>query len=222
MKRRPSVQTVHLSVDRIEDRVVTLVGGQHRAILDVGSVNFGLAGEVEREGIVASYAAFLNSLTFPIQVLVRVRPIDLDAYVADLEHRAQVSLPEALAAVARDHAGFLRRLARQRTLLERRFYVVVPADANALPVGRRLPFQRHGAALDDDDARRQLTFRCEEVERQLSRCGLAARRLGDIELAQLLYACWCPEQARVQRLRRHLTEYTTLVTRAARTVERRS
>ncbi len=221
MKRRPSVQTVHLNIERIEDGVVTLAGGQQRAILDVGSVNFGLAGEVEREGIVASYAAFLNSLTFPVQVLVRVRPIDLDAYVADLEHRAQTNLPEALAAVARDHAGFLRRLARQRTLLERRFYVVVPADATASPVGRGL-FQRRGAALDEGDARRQLTFRCEEVERQLNRCGLSARRLGDVELAQLLYACWCPEQARVQRLRRHLAEYTSLVTRATQRVERRA
>ena len=36
------------------------------------------------------------------------------------------------------------------------------------------------------------------------------------ELAQLFYACWCPELSRVQRLRRDLAEYATLVVQAGR------
>jgi hypothetical protein len=53
--------------------------------------------------------------------------------------------------------------------------------------------------------------RCDHVTRELGRCGVAARRLGDADLAELLYGCWCPELARVQRLRRTLADYTTLV-----------
>jgi hypothetical protein len=52
------------------------------------------------------------------------------------------------------------------------------------------------------------------VGAQLGRCGLAARRLSGGELAQLLYACWNPELARVQRLRRDPADYTTPVVRA--------
>lgn len=221
MKRRASTQTVHISLEAIEDGVVRLTDGQYRAVLEVGSVNFGLAGEAEREGIVESYAAFLNSLTFPVQVLVRVLPVDLETYLAEMERQAQQTLSEALADLARDHAGFLRRLARHRTLLERRFYLVVPAQAESLgsPKSRFFPQRAAGPSLDA--ARRQLTYRCEEVARQLGRCGLTARRLGDVELAQLYHAAWCPDLARTQRIRRRLVEYVTPVV-GSTTTDRRS
>jgi hypothetical protein len=73
---------------------------------------------------------------------------------------------------------------------------------------------RRSAGRDAAAARKQLVIRCEEIERQLGRCGLAARRLGNSELAQLYYASWCPELSRVQRLRRDLAEYATLVVQA--------
>ncbi|MFN8472764.1 MAG: hypothetical protein U0822_11290 [Anaerolineae bacterium] len=210
MKRRSSTQTVHMGLEAIEDGVVRLAGHQYRGVLEVGSVNFGLAGEVEREGIVDSYAAFLNSLTFPVQVLVRVLPVDLETYLAEMERQAQ-TLAEPLDELARDHAIFLRRLARHRTLLERRFYVVVPAEAEGLHASRSRFLPQRVAGPTPDAARRQLTHRCEEVARQLGRCGLSARRLGDVELAQLYHAYWCPDLARAQRVRRRLTEYVNLV-----------
>src|SRR5438552_1865334 len=80
----------------------------------------------------------------------------------------------------------------------------------------------HAAATEEprrDAARRQLTFRCDDVARQLGRCGLAVRRLADLELAQLYLACWSPERARAQRFRQQLDDYTTLAVRAARASE---
>ena len=82
---------------------------------------------------------------------------------------------------------------------------------------RNWPFGRKTIGLDAGSARRQLTFRCEEVERQLVRFGLAVRRLASDQLAQLLYDCWCPELARVQRVRRDLAEYAALVVSSPRT-----
>jgi hypothetical protein len=188
-----------------------LTGGQHRAVLEIGSVNFGLRDDAEREAIVAGFAAFVNSLTFPVQIVVRVLPVDVEGYLGELELRAR-ALPDRLAGLARDHVAFVRRLARSRTLLERRFYLVVPADAGS-GVGRRarLFHRRPDPRPDTAAARRQLTFRCEEVARQLGRCTLTVRRLSGPELAQLFHACWCPELARVQRIRRALDEYTALV-----------
>lgn len=208
MKRRASVQGVHGFLTAIEDGVVRLSDGQDRAMLEVGSVNFALRGEVEREAIVAGFAAFLNGLTFPIQIVVRVLAVDVARYLDDLEGRAG-QLPECLAELARDHAAFVRRLSRNRTLLERRFYLVVPAPVET--PGQRWPFGRSRRAADPANIRRHLTARCDEVQRQLGRCGLAARRLGTLELAQLYYAWWCPELARLQRLQRGLADYTTLV-----------
>ena len=221
---RASVQACRLDIERIDNGVVHLADGRYRAVLEVGSVNFGLRGDVEREAILASYAAFLNSLTFPVQVLVRVLPVDVEQYLADLETRARLHLADTpLADLARDHVAFVRRLARNRTLLERRFCLVVPAEGRAASSpswpGAFGWLRGAGGAgitrLDPRAAGRQLTFRCDEVARQLGRCGLSVRRLDDLELAQLFHACWCPDLARVQRLRRALADYTALVVTAA-------
>ena len=212
-----SLQTAHVGVEAIEEDVLHLVGREYRAVLEVSSLNFALQGERERETTVAGYAAFLNALTHPIQILVRILPLDLDGYLGELDRRTR-QLTDGLAELARDHVAYLRRLARSRTLLERRFYVVVPAQAPAAERRRWWwPFGRREESVTPDAARRQLTFRSEELARQLGRCGLSARRLSGPELAQLLYACWCPELARIQRLRHDFAEYTALVVRAVRT-----
>lgn len=199
MSRRASVQSAHLSVEAIEDDVLCLAGDCHRAVLEVGATNFALQGETEQEAIISAFAAVLNSLTFPIQILVRVLPIEVEGYLGDLERRGQ-DLPDDLAELARDHVTFLRRLARNRTLLERRFYLIVPAQFDA--TASRYPWLpwKRVSDPDVDRVRPQLTFRCEEIERQLGRCGLVSHRLSSIELVQLIHACWCPELARVQRL----------------------
>ena len=113
----------------------------------------------------------------------------------------------------------MQGLARQRTLLERRFYVVVPAESAARAGWRGRAGRGAGRASEQEPrreaARRQLTFRCDDLARQLGRCGLAVRRLADLELAQLYLACWSPERARAQRFRQQLDDYTTLAVRAA-------
>lgn len=167
----------------------------------------------------AGFAGFLNALSYPIQILVRASPVDLTRYVAAVEERARQAPEAQLVALAQDHAAFVQGLARQRTLLERRFYVVIPAEAALRASWRRLwPGRRRHAADDEprrEAANRQLTFRCEEVKRQLGRCALSARRLQDLELAQLYLACWSPERARAQRFRQQLDDYTTLAVRAS-------
>jgi hypothetical protein len=240
-----STQAAHVAVEAIEGGAVRLVGGHYRAVLEIGSLSLALQGPAAQEATLAGYAAFLNGLSYPVQILVRLLPVELDGYIVDLEQRAQHLLPEPLATVARDHSTFARRLARERTLLERRFYLVVPADgaprlaqSGAWPVARfahMLPFWRHGggragthggahadalaAATSAADAaeatRRQLEVRCEEVTRQLARCELTARRLDGRELTNLLYSCWCPESAHVQRLQRPLPEHMALVVQGA-------
>ena len=211
-----SVQTAHVDAEAIEEDVLHLAGREYRAVLEVSSLNFALQGEREREATVAGYAAFLNALTHPLQILVRILPLDLDGYLGELDRRTR-QLTDALADLARDHVAYLRRLARSRTLLERRYYVVVPAQAPAAGPRRWWwPFGRPAESVTPDAAQRQLTFRSEELARQLGRCGLSARRLSGPDLAQLLYACWCPELSRIQRLRHDFAGYCALVVRAVR------
>jgi hypothetical protein len=242
----------------------------YRAVLAVSSVNYTLKSEGEQEAITASYQAFLNGLAFPVQVLVRVVPLDLGPYLGRLQAAAGVvgqdeapnaslwdaavsppktrlhlvapepqtaddpdapDAPDAVAsaeeplsrrsesesvwaALARDHVRFVRDLAARHTLLERRFYLIVPADGETTgSTGRRgrrfdsggprllgwLPGRRarvrRAAAERLAAVRQQLDLRAGELIRQLGRIGLEARRLRGAELATLFASCLSPARA---------------------------
>jgi hypothetical protein len=197
---------------------------EYCAVLEVSGSqeSLGRVDDAKQEELLAAYAQFLNSLTFPFQLLVQVHPIDLSWYVTRAEERARVLSP-ALVAIARDHAAFVQGLSRQRTLLERRLYVVVPWSsptdsrkaASVIPFMRLLRARQRGGGSADESFRAEsvhrLTDRCDAVARQLSRAGLRATRLDDLGLAQLYHVSWAPEVARTQRLRRELADYTALV-----------
>ncbi len=221
MTRHSSTQAYRIDVEHIEDGVVFLRDRQCLSVLEVSSVNFALMSDIEQEALVSGYAGGLNGLTFPIQIAVRVLPTDVERYLEEVQRRARQDLPDRLAEIARDHVLYLRRQARNRALLDRRFLLVVPADEPASPSHRRWwwPFGRpRSKVATAEGARQQLSFRCAELLRQLSRCGLQARRLNDAELAQLYYGCLCPELSSRQRLR-ELADYTTLVVTGANAKE---
>ena len=71
MKRHASVQETHIPIDRIEDDVVYFVCGAARAVVEVTGVDFAHQGADEQGALVAGFAAFLNSLTFPLQIVLR-------------------------------------------------------------------------------------------------------------------------------------------------------
>jgi hypothetical protein len=214
--KRASVQSTRLAVEAIQTSVVELPDGEYRAILEVSGTARPFEDEARLEAILAGFGTFLNGLSYPLQILVRASPVDLSRYLAALEERGRQEMDGQLAELAHDHAAFIQGLARQRTLLERRFFVVVPAESPRLTGWL---WRLRGRRIVEDEprreaAQRQLTFRCDDVARQLARCGLSARRLGDLELAQLYLACWSPERARAQRFRQQLDDYTTLAVRA--------
>ncbi|HEU0166417.1 MAG TPA: hypothetical protein VFS62_01480, partial [Chloroflexota bacterium] len=116
-----------------------------------------------------------------------------------------------LAELARDHRLYVRRLARNDTLLDHRSYVIVPADETRGRwrwLGRG---SKEQPRLLTESVRQQLDLRCREVKRGLSRCNLSARRLETQELAELYYAFLCPELSQVQRLRSDIADYCSLV-----------
>lgn len=219
MTRHASVQAVHIRLDRIEDDVLFLAGSAARAVVEVSGVDFPHQGAAEQAALVAGFAAFLNSLTFPIQILVRAVPIDVTQLVGDLEDRVR-QLPPELADLGRDHALFLRGLARERTLLDRQSYVVIPAGEDTRTARPRWWVHRHADETNRDAVHWQPLDRCEEVSRGLGRCGLTVRRLGGADLLQLFSACWCPARAYTRFPSRDPLETITAVVQSQHVNER--
>jgi len=102
------------------------LGADGQALLArASSVTFSLRTAGEQEALVAGFARWLNSLTEPVQLLVRAEPVDLAPMVAALLDAAPGLPHPALEEAARDHARFLCDLGRGHTLLRREVLVVL-------------------------------------------------------------------------------------------------
>ncbi len=219
MKTHASIQDVHIQIDRIDNDVIFFMGGSGRAVVEVSGVDFAHQGVDEHGALVAGFAAFLNSLTFPLQIVLRAVPIDVTQLAIDLDSRIQ-RLPPALADLARDHSLFLRKLTRERTLLDRHCYVVIPAGDDAQTLRSRRRFRRQAGENTSDTVQWQLLDRCEEVSRGLGRCGLTVRRLGNPELLQLFADCWRASHVQSRIPSHELLHTTTSVVQSRRAKER--
>ncbi|MCZ2110101.1 MAG: hypothetical protein LC118_11140 [Dehalococcoidia bacterium] len=197
-----SVQDM-LPLEEISNGVLCLRGGDYRAVIQAQSVNFALKAEQEQEAVMVAYRAFLNSLSHPVQLLVRVLPTNIEPYLKGLRsHVTSHANSDAIRRLALDHELFVRRLARERTLLERRFYLVVPSghgDGDG-HVAFRWPWRRRDREQDQQQlavAAAQLDARCNEISRGLTSFGVSSRRLRSEELAELWTACLCSQVSQV-------------------------
>jgi hypothetical protein len=88
------------------------------------TVNFALRTPAEQDALIGAFAAWLNGLDAPVQLLVRATRLDLTAAVEALRENAPALTHPLLEAAALDHAAFLADLAVTRDLLHRQVLLV--------------------------------------------------------------------------------------------------
>lgn len=190
MPRKHASVQAFLPLDDIAGDVMVLRGGDYRAVLEAGSVNFALKSETEQEAIMSNYRRFLNSLAYPVQILVRIVPTDVDVFLDGLRAARRARAEDVWRRLAQDHETFVRTIARERTLLDRRCYVIVPAGTGGTfeRTGIAWPWRRPKRGREAATllaARRALAFRCAEIEQGLASFGVPVQRLDGAELVAL-------------------------------------
>jgi hypothetical protein len=136
---------------------------------------FALRSPAEQEALVASFAAWLHSLSAPVQILIRAVPLDLSEAIGRLHAAAPWLDHPALSAAAMDHAGYLATLAEQHDLLRHQVIIVLREPTPAPPSdpatrgSRRWPARR---------GRREPTVDRQATAPGGSRAGAAELRLG--------------------------------------------
>lgn len=115
-----------LPIENIRNDVVIIKGGQLRAVLQVSSINLALKSQEEQEAIIFEYQNFLNSLDFPIQILVNSRLINIEGYLNDLREMLKKQESELLQMQTQEYIAFIERFVKEANIISRDFYVVVP------------------------------------------------------------------------------------------------
>ena len=175
-RRSPArAATLDIPVRRIlRNGLVQLTDGSHCLLVEAHGSSFELRSQVEQTAFVDCFARFLNSRAEPVQLTVRSEPASLTPHAARLEAAAD-GLPRELAAAAREHAVFLRKLAHETRLLRRRIVLVLGSP------------QR-----DPELASASLTRQAAEATQILAGAEVALRPLRGEQAASLLSASLDP------------------------------
>jgi hypothetical protein len=124
--KNPNSTQSTLQLSEVRDNMVIMIDGSFRAVVACKSINFDLMSDREREGVEYSYQNFLNSLNFPVQILVRSERVDIGPYIEKLidSRRAQDNM--LLGVLMDDYINFIDALADEANIMEKSFYIVVP------------------------------------------------------------------------------------------------
>ncbi len=200
-----------LPIAEIHHDTVVLKNGGLRAILQVETLNFNLKSETEQQGIIAGYQSFMNTLTFPLQILVRSSRMNIDPYLTRLRQLAGTQKNDLLRKQTIAYAEFVEKLVDIADIMQKRFFVIVPVDLNAHK--KTLVEQFFGWLSPDDTsahiAQRHRDFgpahvtlkdRVNLVQAGLQNIGLLSQRLGTRELIELFYDIYNPKTSQEQKL----------------------
>ena len=67
-----------VDIQEIKQSTVIVKDGSFRQVIMVGGVNFSLKSEMEQNIITQGYQTFLNSIDFPLQIVIHSRKVNID------------------------------------------------------------------------------------------------------------------------------------------------
>lgn len=217
----PASTQDHLDILDIRDNVVILKNGNAVSILQTNAVNFDLLSESEQDALIFAYAALLNSLTFPIEIVIRSKRMDISSYLEKLEQAREAQTNTRLQKQIVRYSEFVKDLINKNNVLDKRFYIAIPFSE--LKVGSLSPtqilFGNKRISFDKwavlDKAKTQLAPKQDQIIRALARIGIKAKILNTQELVELFYDIYNPNTSSEQKVSINVQEYTAPVVQPA-------
>lgn len=205
----------HLPIEDIVDNMVLLKDGSCVSILQISSVNFDLLSEREQSALIFAYGGILNSLNFPVQIVVYSNTKDVTFYLNNLKKAEEKQNNILLKERILHYRKFIEETVKKNDVLSKAFYVVLPFSILELGVksmqsqmlggipsftkkeSASLPFSKDYIL---EKAKASLDPKKDHLSRLFSRLGLEIRALSTKELIELFYKIYNEETAQVQRI----------------------
>src|SRR5882724_7180748 len=135
-KQKAAASTqAYLDVQEVKEATVVMRDGSLRAVLAVSSTNFSLKSGDEQNAMIGSYQNFLNSLEFPIQILMQSRKLDINSYLDKLRGVAQQQTNELLRIQTQEYVEYVSKLVEFASIMNKSFYVVIPLGTASVKTG---------------------------------------------------------------------------------------
>ncbi len=155
-------------------------------VIEVGAVNFWLLSAEEQSAMIYAYASLLNSLSFPTQILILSKKMDVSSYLDYLDGKINHQQLELMRYRLQSYKEFIKTIVKKNTVLEKRFFFVVPfstlemgvSGVNTKSLNKEYVVSR---------AKTSLYPKRDHLIRLLSKIGLRASVLQRQELTELFF-----------------------------------
>ena len=199
----------HIPFSEIKSDSMIMKDGTLRAVLMVSSINFALKNEDEQNAIISSYISFLNSIDFPLQIVIQSRQLYIKPYLEKLLQQEKEQTNELLRAQIADYRSFVTELVSLGKIMSKQFFVVVPYDP--LSNKSRGFWARFKEVLNPAitvklkeerfmQRKHDLDMRVRMIESGLTSMNLEVVRLDTQSLIELFYSTYNPDIAFSQYL----------------------
>ncbi len=206
----PNTTQNTLAFSEIRDNMVVMNDGSFRAVVACKSINFDLMSSKEREGIEYSYQNFLNSLYFPVQILIRSQRVDIGPYIERLTNIRRDQENMLLNVLTDDYIDFIDTLSQEANIMDKNFYVTIPywphGDINTVKRSSKSLFstifggnpQQRAIIVDHaqyEKAKDEIKNHVDSVMSGLFQLGVKCVQLSTKELGELYYNFYNPDTA---------------------------
>lgn len=180
-----------IEIEEIKDDIVLMKDFSAAAVIEVGAVNFWLLSTEEQSSMIYAYSELLNSLSFPVQILILSKKIDISTYLDYLEDKINKQSVDILKKRMIAYREFIKSVIKINTVLEKRFFFVVPfsplemgvSGANPGSLNKEYVFTRAKTALYP---------KRDNLLRLITKIGLNGSILQRQELTELYYNLYNP------------------------------
>lgn len=198
-----------LDIHDITNNLVIMKDGTVSVIITVDAMNFGLLAEEEQDAVMYAYAGLLNSLNYPVQIVINSQTKDVTSYLQLLKDQEADASNDTIRKRIRLYREFVSNLIHERNVLDKKFYVVIPANAielglmgasTVLPGQNKFDITSIERSLLLEKALNILEPRRDHLIAQFARIGLYSRQLATQEIIQLFYVRYNPEATEGQQI----------------------
>ncbi|MEK7603662.1 MAG: hypothetical protein AAB461_00900, partial [Patescibacteria group bacterium] len=112
-------------ISDIREGVVILKNGSLCMVLEASAINFELRSNDEQVAILQNFQNFINSVDFPLQIVVSSRRLKIEEYIKTVDGIAESTENELLKIQTMEYSRFVKELSSLSNIMTKKFYIVI-------------------------------------------------------------------------------------------------
>lgn len=180
-----------IGIEDIRDDIMLMKDYSAVTVLEVGAVNFWLLSAEDQMSMIYTYGSLLNSLSFPVQIVIVSKMMNISSYIEYLDGRIDAMKSELIKSRLGDYREFIKSIVKKNTVLEKRFFFALPFNPMELGASG-MQAKKYGKEYIYSRAKTALYPKRDHLLRLLAKVGLKPTVLQKQELTELFYNLYNP------------------------------